>query len=52
MSTLSSSEELKLCTACIGDKDFVKWIQVHGRRGKCDFDPSHGKSRKTVAVSS
>jgi hypothetical protein len=29
----------------------VKWIQAHGRRGKCDFDPSHGKSRKVVAVS-
>jgi hypothetical protein len=51
MSTLSNSGELKLCTTCIGDKDFVKWIQAHGRRGKCDFDPSHGKSRKVVAVS-
>jgi RES domain-containing protein len=51
MSTHSNSGELKLCTHCIGDKDFVKWIKAHGRRGKCDFDISHGKSRKVVAVS-
>ena len=35
----------------MGDKEFVKWIQAHGKRGKCDFDASHGKSRKVVAVS-
>ena len=51
MSTLSNSGELKLCANCIGDKDFVKWIQAHGKRGKCDFDTSHVKSRKVVAVS-
>jgi RES domain len=51
MSTFSNSEDLKLCTACIADKKFAKWIRSHGERGKCDFDPSHGKSRKAIAVS-
>jgi hypothetical protein len=51
MPTQSDSGELKLCANCIGDKDFAKWIRAHGRRGKCDFDKSHGKSRKVVSVS-
>jgi RES domain len=50
MSTFSNSSELKLCTKCVGDKDFVRWIRANGRRSKCDFDSSHGRSRKAVKV--
>jgi hypothetical protein len=50
MGTSSDSGDLKLCTRCVGDQEFVSWIQIHGKRGKCDFDPTHGKSRKVVPV--
>jgi hypothetical protein len=51
MFTLSDSGDSNLCTNCVGNKEFVKWIRARGKRGKCDFDPSHGRSRKVVTVS-
>ncbi len=42
--------ESNLCTACIGGKKFTKWIRKNGHRGKCNFDPSHGRSRKVVGL--
>ena len=48
----STSDEMNLCTRCIGDKNFGEWIGDHGAVGKCDFDPSHGDSQKVVSVGS
>jgi hypothetical protein len=46
----SRSGQLRLCTECIGNKQFVTWIRAQGRRGKCDYEPSHGRSHKVAAV--
>ena len=40
----------KLCTECIGNKTFTKWIAGNGKRGKCDFNRSHGRKHVVVSV--
>jgi hypothetical protein len=45
-----NSGELRVCTLCIGFKDFSDWIALHGKKGKCDFDKAHGSSHKVIDV--
>ncbi len=45
-----TSDELNLCTRCIGAKSFAGWIEDNGVTGKCDFDPSHGDQHKIVSI--
>jgi hypothetical protein len=46
-------EDLKqLCTECIGNKIFAKWVADNGKRGKCDFNRSHGRKHAVVSVES
>ncbi|TAE32822.1 MAG: hypothetical protein EAY65_06165 [Alphaproteobacteria bacterium] len=42
--------EKRVCSACIGADDFSEWIKANGKRGKCDFDISHGKNYCVVSV--
>jgi hypothetical protein len=44
------SADKNVCTKCIRDQRFNKWIRENGRRGACDFDPSHGRARKVIPV--
>jgi hypothetical protein len=44
------TSEQRLCTACIGNKTFARWIRVNGSTGKCDFSDAHGRRRKSVTV--
>jgi hypothetical protein len=46
----SVSDELNLCTRCIGDKRFAQWIEDHGAIGRCNFDPSHGDAQQIASV--
>jgi len=39
-----------LCTKCITDKRFAKWIRENGQRGQCDFDATHGNRGSVVTV--
>jgi hypothetical protein len=39
-----------LCTDCIGNKVFGQWIRSNGKRGKCDFNESHGRKHAVVSV--
>jgi len=48
--TVSSIPENKLCTKCITDPRFTKWIRKNGESGQCDFDTSHGGRQKVVTV--
>jgi hypothetical protein len=41
-------DDPNICTKCIGDKRFVKWIRQSGKRGQCGIDATHGRSRKVV----
>jgi hypothetical protein len=50
MSASSDPGELKLCTLCIGSKQFSDWIDANGQIGQCDFDASHGRSRKVIDI--
>jgi hypothetical protein len=50
MSASSDSAELKLCTQCIGSKEFSDWIDANGQIGQCDFDASHGRSNKVIDI--
>ena len=43
-------DEKALCTKCIGDKEFSRWIKKSGSVGKCGFDASHGNRRKVVTI--
>lgn len=42
--------ESMLCAKCVDNRRFSGWIRRHGVKGKCDFDPTHGSSRKVVSV--
>ncbi|HMG77188.1 MAG TPA: RES family NAD+ phosphorylase [Xanthobacteraceae bacterium] len=42
--------EMRVCTHCIGSTHFSKWIAENGKRGKCDFEASHGRTHKVVSI--
>ena len=43
---------MKLCTECIGDKDFSDYIEKNGVKGECDFNKEHGNKNKSLDVES
>lgn len=34
----------------MGNKIFSEWIDEHGEKGNCDFDPSHGNKNRVILV--
>jgi hypothetical protein len=42
----SEDPETGVCEKCIGNPPFADWIVQNGRKGECEFDPTHG----TLAV--
>lgn len=50
MTASIDSDEHHLCTECVGNHQFAKWIRDNGRTGECDFDESHGSSNPVVTV--
>jgi len=48
---MTHSVHQHLCSKCVGNDLFRKWIRDHGSRGQCDFDPDHGRAGKVVSIS-
>ena len=44
------SEEMLLCTKCIQNEGFARWIKENGQRGQCDFIPEHGNRVMAITV--
>ncbi len=46
----TDSEDLNVCTKCVGDASFSQWIEENGDIGKCDFVESHCQKNKVVTI--
>jgi hypothetical protein len=44
------SANLRVCTECIQSEHFSDWIENNGKKGKCDFVPSHGRAHKVAEI--
>jgi hypothetical protein len=43
-------EDMLLCTKCVTDPLFVKWIRKNGQKAQCDFVHGHGGRNRTVRL--
>lgn len=47
---IEESDDLNICSECIGNSDFSQWINENGDKGICNFDSSHAHSNKVLKV--
>ena len=46
----TSSADKNVCTECIGNEFFSKWIAENGEAGTCDYDESHRDENSVISL--